>query len=164
MWGSPGIRPTQVQWSKKYSPLYKYEWAATYRGLLGHAQATDGSPFDGTIFNYVNPATGGHVMPTMGASIQRLMPGQHTKAHRHTGSFIYQVAKGRGHSIIDNRRLDWQERDIFCLPSWAWHEHINGSSTEDACLFSFHDLPVIESLGLYREQAYEESNGQQTCN
>lgn len=164
MWGSPGIRPTEVRWSKNYSPLYKYEWAPTYRGLLACAEASDGSPFDGSLFKYVNPVTGGHIMPTLGASIQRLLPGQHTRAHRHTGSFVYQVAKGSGYSVIDGKRFDWRERDIFCLPSWAWHEHVNGSSGEDACLFSFHDLPVIESLGLYREQAYEESNGHQPCN
>ena len=57
--------------------------------------------------------------------MQLLRPGEHTKAHRHTGSFIYQVAKGSGHSIIDGQRFDWQERDIFCVPSWAWHEHAN---------------------------------------
>ncbi|MGC3985162.1 MAG: cupin domain-containing protein [Pseudorhodoferax sp.] len=49
------------------------------------------------------------------------------KAHRHTGSFLYQVAKGRGYSVVDGQRFDWQERDIFCVPSWALHEHANAS-------------------------------------
>jgi gentisate 1,2-dioxygenase len=106
--------------------------------------------------HYVNPVTSGHVMQTLGASMQLLRPGERTKAHRHTGSFIYQVAKGSGYSVIAGQRLDWQERDIFCLPSWAWHEHVNGSASEDACLFSFHDLPVIEALDLYREEAHPE--------
>lgn len=161
-WGNPGIRPSAGTWSKAYSPLYKYEWAPTYAGLLRQAEATEGSPFDGVMFNYVNPVTGGHVMPTLGASIQLLRPGQHTQAHRHTGSFMYQVAKGRGYSVIAGQRFEWQERDIFCVPSWAWHEHVNQSSSEDACLFLFHDLPVIEALGLYREQPYNETDGRQS--
>ena len=111
--------------------------------------------------NYVNPATGGHVMQTIGASMQMLRPGEATRAHRHTGSFIYQVAKGSGHSIIDGKRFDWKERDIFCVPSWAWHEHANGSSSEDACLFTFNDLPVMQSLGLYREEAFGDNEGRQ---
>jgi len=163
LWGHAGIRPSSGQWSKSYSPLYKYEWAATYEGLRRQAEVTDGSPFDGILCNYINPANGGHIMPTLGASIQMLRPGEHTKAHRHTGSFIYQVAKGSGYSVIAGKRFDWQERDIFCVPSWAWHEHANGSAREDACLFSFHDLPVIESLGLYRDQAYTETGGHQRC-
>ncbi|MGC8040474.1 cupin domain-containing protein, partial [Salmonella enterica] len=88
---------------------------------------------------------------------QLLRPGFAGRAHRHTGSFIYQVAKGHGHSIIDGQRFDWKERDIFCVPSWAWHEHVNGNASEDACLFCFSDLPVMEKLGLYREEAYAEN-------
>ncbi len=56
-------------------------------------------------------------------------------------------------------KIDWKERDIFCIPSWAWHEHVNLSETEDACLFSFNDLPVIESLGLFQFLELEENNG-----
>ena len=71
------------------------------------------------------------------------------------------VAKGRGHSIINGQRYDWQERDIFCVPSWAWHEHVNGSASDDACLFCLSDLPVMRALGLYREQAFGDNGGHQ---
>ena len=94
--------------------------------------------------------------------MQMLRAGEHTQAHRHTGCAIYQVARGNGFSIVDGQRFDWQERDIFCVPSWAWHEHANGSSSEDACLFNFNDLPVIRSLGLYREESYADHGGHQT--
>jgi len=160
-WGNPGLRPSSGDWSKGYSPLFKYEWAPTYDALRRYASATDGSPFDGVMMNYVNPVTGGPVMQTIGASMQMLRPGEITRAHRHTGSFIYQVAKGEGFSIIDGKRFDWRERDIFCVPSWSWHEHGNASATDDACLFTFNDLPVMQSLGLYREEAFGENGGQQ---
>lgn len=160
-WGNPGLHPYGAQWDKPYSPLFKYEWAPTYEALQRYEKATDGSPFDGILMNYVNPMTGGPVMQTIGASMQLLRPGERTKAHRHTGSFIYQVAKGSGYSIIDGRRFDWQERDIFCVPSWAWHEHANGAGGEDAVLFAFNDLPVMRSLGLYREEAFGDNDGQQ---
>ena len=75
------------------------------------------------------------------------------QAHRHTGSYLYHCAKGSGHSIINGKRYDWAERDIFCVPSWAWHEHVNASVTDDACLFCLNDLPVMRALGLYREEA-----------
>ncbi len=61
--------------------------------------------------------------------------------------------------MINGKRYDWKERDIFCVPSWAYHEHINLSETEDACLFSFNDLPVIEKLGLYQEKEYADNGG-----
>ena len=160
-WGNPGLRPHGQDWDKPYSPLLKYEWAPTYEALQRYAKVTDGSAFDGVLMNYVNPVTGGPVMQTIGASMQMLRPGERTRAHRHTGSFLYQCAKGKGHSIINGKRFDWQERDIFCVPSWAWHEHVNASEREDAVLFCFNDLPVMNSLGLYREEAFGENGGQQ---
>lgn len=160
-WGGPGLRPQGHAWDKPYSPLFKYEWAPTYDGVQRAAAAGMSDRFDGTLMEFVNPRTGGPVMPTMGASMQLLRPGERTQAHRHTGSFLYQVAKGRGWSVIDGRRLDWQERDIFCVPSWAWHEHANASGSEDACLFCCNDLPVIRALHLYREDAFAENGGHQ---
>lgn len=164
-WGNPGLLPQShfggEPWAKGYSPMLKYEWAPTYEALSKQAAVTDGSPFDGVLMEYVNPATGGPVMQTIGASMQMLRPGEATRAHRHTGSYLYQCCKGSGHSVINGQRFDWTERDIFCVPSWAWHEHANASDSEDACLFCFNDLPVMRKLGLYREEALAENGGHQ---
>ena len=111
------------------------------------------SAFDGKVLEYANPLTGGPIMPTIGAQLQLLAPSEKTRPHRHTGSAIYQVAKGRGHSVIGDQRFDWEEKDIFALPSWAVHSHANGSATEDAVLFSFNDFPAMRALSLYREAA-----------
>ena len=89
----------------------------------------------------------------MSACLQLLRKNEHTKAHRHTGSVLYQVAKGKGYSIINGQRFDWEEHDIFCVPTWMFHEHVNANPSEDACLFSFNDMPVMNSLGIYREEA-----------
>ena len=163
-YSATGVVLADVIWDKPYSPLFKYSWKQVYPALLEAARVNEGSPYDGIIMNYSNPLTGGHVMQTMGAAIQLLRPGQHTKAHKHTGSFVYQCAKGNGYTVIDGKRYDWKERDIFCIPSWAWHEHVNLSDTEDACLFSFNDLPVIEKLGLYQEKIYTDNYGHQILN
>ena len=160
-WGNPGLTPGSGNWTRGYSPMFKYEWLPTYDALTKYASCSDGSPFDGVLMEYVNPTTNGPVMRTLGASMQLLRPNEHTQAHRHTGSFLYHVAKGRGHSIINGQRYDWQERDIFCVPSWAWHEHVNGSASDDACLFCLSDLPVMRALGLYREQAFGDNGGHQ---
>lgn len=160
-WAAAGLRPAGVKWTKRYSPLLKYEWAPTYEALSKFARVSEGSPFDGIMMDYLNPDTGGSVMPTIGASMQMLRPAERTKAHRQTGSFVYQCCKGSGYSIINGRRFDWRERDIFVVPAWMYHEHANASASEDACLFAFHDLPVMRALGLYREEALSENDGHQ---
>lgn len=156
-----GLIPVDREWNNPYSPLFKYSWESTYNALVNAGKVSDGTPFDGVIMQYSNPLTGGHVMQTMGAAMQMLKPGQITKAHKHTGSFIYQCAKGKGYTIIDGKRYDWKERDTFCVPAWAWHEHVNLSDSEEAFLFNFNDLPTISKLGLYQEKAYTENNGHQ---
>jgi gentisate 1,2-dioxygenase len=160
-WAGAGLRPAGVSWTKAYSPLLKYEWEPTYEALVRYGRVTEGSPYDGVIMDYVNPNTGGPVMQTIGASMQLLRPAERTKAHRQTGSFVYQCAKGSGWSVINGQRFDWQERDIFVVPAWMHHEHANASDTEDACLFSFNDLPVMRALGVYREEALGENGGHQ---
>jgi len=160
-WGNPGLTPGGGKWEKGYSPLFKYEWDRTQEALHNLASVSDGSPFDGVLMEYVNPVTNGPVMQTLGASMQMLRPGEKTKAHRHTGSYLYQVCKGSGHSVINGQKFEWTERDIFCVPSWAWHEHANTSDSEEACLFCLNDLPVMRALGLYREEALAENDGHQ---
>jgi gentisate 1,2-dioxygenase len=161
-WGNPGLLPSGGDWQKGYSPMYKYEWNPTYDALTRYADATDGSPFDGVMMVYVNPVQGGGVTQTLGASMQMLRPGEKTRSHRHTGSYLYHVTKGAGYSIINGKRFDWKKHDIFCVPSWAWHEHGNASDRDDACLFCLNDLPVMHSLGIYREEAYGDNGGHQS--
>jgi gentisate 1,2-dioxygenase len=160
-YGCAGLVPNETHWDKPYSPLFKYSWSKVYPALIEALKVNDINPFDGIFMKYSNPLTGGHVMQTMGAAMQLLPAGFKGKAHKHTGSIVYQCAKGHGYSIINGKRFDWKERDIFCVPSWAWHEHHNLSETDDACLFQFNDLPVIESLGLFQSRVLEENNGYQ---
>lgn len=160
-YGASGLIPADKTWNKPYSPLFKYSWKNVYPTLLEALKVNNIDLYDGLLMQYSNPLTGGHVMQTMGAAMQLLPAGFKGKAHRHTGSFVYQCAKGKGYSIINGKRFEWKERDIFCVPSWAWHEHHNLSETEDACLFNFNDLPVIEALGLYQNKIYQENNGHQ---
>ena len=151
--GGPALLPVNYSWDRPYSPLLRYPFDATYESLHRAAAAGIESPFDGVMLRYTNPHTGGHVMATMGAAMQLLRPGEATRAHRHTGNVVYQVAKGSGHSVVGGRRFDWVEKDIFCVPSWTPHAHANASTSDDACLFSFNDFPVLEKLSLWREQA-----------
>ena len=72
---------------------------------------------------------------------------------------MYHVINGKGYSVIDGQRFDWENKDTFVMPSWTWHEH---HAKEEAYLFSYNDSPLLEPFGLYREEAYQENDGHQT--
>lgn len=125
-----------------------YKWDESYGALVDWNEDTK---FDGVAMEYINPITGGHAMPTLMSALHRIKPSTRTQAHRHTSSVIYHVAKGSGFSIIDGIRIEWAHGDTFVLPPLAWHEHGNDSDGADAVLFSMSDRPVLEAMGIYRE-------------
>jgi gentisate 1,2-dioxygenase len=148
-----GLRPS---WESvpagKASPLWRYPYTEAKATLEKLAAQGEGSRFDGVILEYTNPVTGGPAMPTIGCHIQLLRPGEQTQAHRHTSSTAYHVIEGEGHSIVNGRRLDWEDKDVFVVPTWMIHEHVN-TGNRPAILFSHTDAPMMRALDLWREEA-----------
>jgi len=152
-YGAGALVPTYEHHLGLHSPLLNYTWERTRTQLVDAAAHSSGSPYDGVILQYVNPRTGGPVMPTMDCHVQLLPPGFSTQLHRHTSSVVYHVVEGEGSSLIGGQRFDWQEKDVFCVPSWLPHQHVNGSTAAPAILFSYSDAPVLRAIGLLREAA-----------
>lgn len=149
--GSGLMRPLRKPEPRKYSPLLAYSRAMSEEALH-QAAGLEPDPYDDVILEYQNPLTGEPTLPTIGTRLQMLRPGSHTRAHRHTGSAVYYVVRGQGATIIDGERFDWARGDFLSLPPWATHEHLN-ESDEAAVMFQVNDIPALDKLGLYREQA-----------
>ena len=132
-------------------PFLHYRWRDTYPSLQRLARG-NGNAYDGVALEYMNPATGGPTLPTLGCWIQMLRPGERTKGHRHTSTSIYHAFRGSGTTMINGEKFHWEKGDTFIMPLWSWHEHANRSGKEEAILFSMHDLPILKAFGLYREE------------
>jgi gentisate 1,2-dioxygenase len=153
LYGSGGIKPLFVSHRRgptEHSPLFVYRWEHTRRALERLADYP-GSPYDGIIFEYVDPTTGGPVMPTMSFRSQMLRPGETTRAHRKTASTVYCVLEGEGTTEVEGITLSWKRNDVFTAPGWLWHEHKNASG-QPAFLYSVTDEPTMRKLGLFREE------------
>ena len=134
------------------SPLlnYRYERARENLATLHRNGPVD--PCHGVKLRYVNPVTGGSVMPTMSATLQLLPAGFRTAPYRSTDGTVFVVIEGRGRSQIADASFDWAENDVFVAPSWAPQRH---HAESEAVLFSFSDRAAQEKLGLWREQRDE---------
>jgi gentisate 1,2-dioxygenase len=150
LYGHGKLTPTWTKERPLFSPLMLYSWEQT-REALHDLRNHDGSPYDGICLEYTHAQTGGPVLPTMSCRVQMIRKGEKTKAKRVTGSSVFHVVQGRGRSVINGTAFDWQKGDIIALPSWAQHDFANAGG-EEAILFSISDRPVIEALGLYREE------------
>jgi len=150
------VRPGSAHVEARFLP-YTYKWRDTLAALEAMVVAGESDPYDGVLVDYTNPLTGGPTMPTIGCRAQLLAPGESTKAHRHMSSTIYHVVEGAGVTLVGSEKtggteLAWGKRDCFFVPSQSWHSFTNASKSEPAILFSVSDRPVLESLGLYREE------------
>jgi len=131
------------------SPVFSYPYARSREALAALARAGAPDACHGHKMRYVNPGTGDHAMPTIGAFLQLLPAGFDAAEYRATDGTIYVAVEGEGRTLVGDTVIEWKPRDIFVVPGWHRHRHLAAS---EAVLFSFSDRPVQEKLGLWREE------------
>jgi gentisate 1,2-dioxygenase len=144
------LLPVDFTPARAASPVFAYPYGRTRESLDILFRNGPLHPCHGVKMRYVNPATGGYPMPTVGAFVQYLPNGFAGAGYRATDATVYAVVEGQGRSTIGETTFNWGPRDIFAIPSWAPVRHIAES---DAVLFSMSDRPAQIALGLWREQA-----------
>jgi len=150
------VRPRVSSSMGKEALPYTYKWTDTLEALHVLAKNGEHDVYDGVLLRYANPLTGGYTMPTISCQIQMLQPGEKTQRHRHVETAIYHIVQGEGVTRVgkddDDKDMAWQTKDCFIVPPWHWHRFENTSSTEASILFSMSDRPILEALGLNREE------------
>jgi gentisate 1,2-dioxygenase len=142
------MKPVEYRARSMTSPLVWYPYERTREGLCVLASAHDPHPCWGYKLQYVNPATGGWAMPTMGTFMQLLPRAFRGAEYRSTDSTVYAVVEGKGRCLVGGESLAFGPRDVFVCPSWMPYRL---EADEEAVLFSFSDRPVQQALDLWRE-------------
>jgi gentisate 1,2-dioxygenase len=141
--------PVDFAPTRPSSPIFNYPYSRSREALDRLSRQGDPHPSHGIKMRFVNPATGGYPMPTIGAFMQLLPTGFRGQAYRQTDAQIYVVVEGQGRSRVGETVYDWRPRDIFVVPSWMAVSH---EAQSDAVLFSLSDRPAQQALGFWREQ------------
>jgi gentisate 1,2-dioxygenase len=139
--------PVDYRPSSQSSPIINYPYEKS-RETLEALKRGPIDPCHGIKLKYTNPATGGDVMPTLGAFIQLLPAGFRGASYRSTDATVFTVVEGRGCTIVGDKRIDWEPHDVFVVPTWALHHH---EASAETVLFSFSDRPAQQRLELWRE-------------
>jgi gentisate 1,2-dioxygenase len=129
---------------------HRYAWQEVVKAL-DEFRDREGNPYDGLALEYVNPATGGPTMPTLACYVNLLRPGFEGERRRRTSSAVYYVIEGEGATVCGDEEVRWSPQDVFCVPNWIWHRHVNRSPRDRVVLFCVSDDPILSALGLYRE-------------
>jgi gentisate 1,2-dioxygenase len=146
-YGNPGLLPPPGQRVlPRHSPLLAYRWADTDRALSRRLDATGD---DSVTLTYTDPTRGTDVMPTMRCEAHRVRGGSQTPLWRQTGSRVATVFRGSGVAVVGDHHFDIGPGDILAIPSWTpWRLEANDALD----VFSTSDAPVLDALGLYREE------------
>jgi len=133
-----------------HQPLFYYpyaEWRAALDTLS--ANSTEVDPHLGHALEFLNPADGGDIMPTISAHVRLLPSGFEGRDRRSSDGSIYVVVEGGGEAFIEGERIALEPRDILAIPSW---KTLRFSAHSRMVLFGYSDKACQRKLNLYREE------------
>jgi gentisate 1,2-dioxygenase len=132
-----------------HQPLFHYPFAQWRKSLTDLAASATIDPHLGHALEFINPANGGSVMPTISAHVRLIPAGFETKARRSTDGTVFVVVEGEGTALVNGVEHTLSDRDVISVPSW---NEVQFSANKDLMLFAFSDKATQEKLNLYREQ------------
>ena len=128
-------------------PMMRFPWERTEAALRHFALHGEGGLIE---LDYINPETGQSCLPTLGFTALMLRAGETVKPVRKSSSGVYHVISGKGYTLVDGKRHDWQAKDVISAPVFAKIEH--HAEGDDAFMIRIHDGPLQERLGYYEER------------
>jgi gentisate 1,2-dioxygenase len=146
IWGEPGLVPSPAPPAAGHSPKYRYSGSAVRRMLKQLRSGPDGA----RTIRYVNPMTGGPLMPALDCYAKRLCKGVTTKPVRTTWNAVCLVVSGEGRATIGESNFAFEQHDVFSIPHWSWASFEARRGNAD--LFIATDRSVYERLDLAREE------------
>ncbi len=151
VYGKGGLMPRFVPHARGRgigSPMFVYRWHDTLEALEA---LKDFAPdaCDGHALEFVNPASGEPAVPTLSFSVQRHAAAASPAWKRTTASTVFCVIRGAGRTELEQGApMDWEENDLFVVPSATWYRNVNASGTDELLLYAVSDEPVLAKLGL----------------
>jgi gentisate 1,2-dioxygenase len=107
---------------------------------------------------YLHPALENAAIRTMLFFRQEIAPRSRSGLQRIPGGSVIYIVKGRGYSLLDGERHDWEAEDVINVPirsAGVTLQHFNLDRREPAALICA-DLNLSDFLGLDRGSGFEQ--------
>src|SRR5712675_743339 len=118
-----GVLPDGAPAHMNRSPVINYTYARTRPIIERMMKAGDIDKRHGARVRYVNPITGGPVLPTMGAYLALLPEGFKGEPYRATDGTVFVCVEGKGRTTVGDKTLEWGPNDVFVVPPWMRYAH-----------------------------------------
>ena len=146
MWSEVGLVASPTPPAASHSPKYRYSGSAMRRLLSRLQPGPDGA----RTVRYVNPLTGGPLMPALDCYAKRLTKGVPTRPVRTTWNTVCLVICGEGRATVGESSFVFEQYDVFSIPHWSWASFEARRGNAD--LFIATDRSVYERLDIAREE------------
>ncbi len=87
---------------------------------------------------------------TIQLHISKLPVGMSSSLHKHHNEAAVYIIRGKGYSLVQGQRYDWQTGDFLYIPVFCWHEHFN-TGDEDVLYLGITNKRMLDWLGLDRK-------------
>jgi gentisate 1,2-dioxygenase len=131
-----------------HQPLFHYPYVQWCGALREMAATAAPDPHFGHALEFLNPADGGPIMPTVAAHVRLLPAGFESAPRRATDGTVFVVVEGRGRATVADQEFELCERDLLVVPSW---QELRLLAESDLILFGYSDRAAQEKLGLFSE-------------
>lgn len=129
-------------------PKGRFPWSEVRTGLMAGYDRTGAE----ATYDYIDPALGDAVLPTLDCRARLLAPGATDAATRSSANSVCLVLEGCGETRIGDTEFAWQANDIFTVPHWSWHTH-RATGDAPAAIMEVSDRPALRRLGMLQEDS-----------
>src|SRR5579871_1336837 len=126
----------------------RWTWADISQGLMGAAELVPMETVAMRTLHLRHPQLADGMTQTLHFSVQCLMPGERTKAHRNLVGetrFVLSAPPG-AEFVIDGEAFPMGEGDLVITPNWSYHDHYNGGDAPAIWLDGM-DTRMVNALG-----------------
>jgi len=64
-------------------------------------------------------------MRTMNIHLSEILPGKSNRYHKHHNEAAIYIIEGKGYSLIQGKKYEWEAGDFLYVPPMNWHAHYN---------------------------------------
>ncbi len=86
--------------------------------------------------------------PAIRVTLEVLNPGEQSAPFRHNATQVNFCIRGTGHCLVDGRRIEFEQFDVWNYPSMATHWYVNDTNEIQARL-SYSNAALLEKMNIY---------------
>ncbi|MFQ5713893.1 MAG: cupin domain-containing protein [Candidatus Scalinduaceae bacterium] len=67
--------------------------------------------------------------------------------HRHYYESLIYIIEGKGYSVVEGKKVEWEAGDIIYAPPWSWHQHFNTDPDKEVRYIACTNAPLLQNVG-----------------